>query len=157
MGLIDAVLSSLRGSSPANAGAQSSQSQLAAVLGSLGQGNEAQTGNLLAAAMSMLQQHGGLAAVLDRFRESGMARHADSWVSPGANLPISGDQVQQVFGEPSISRVASQMGQSPGQTSSVLAQLLPELINHLTPQGQVPPDHQDLLSKALAMLRGGSP
>jgi uncharacterized protein YidB (DUF937 family) len=105
--------------------------------------------------MSMLQQHGGLTGVLDKFRENGMGQHADSWVGTGANMPISAEQVQQVFGESSISQVASQLGQSHGQASSALAQLLPQLIDHLTPQGQVPPDHEDLISKALGMLRGG--
>jgi uncharacterized protein YidB (DUF937 family) len=154
MGLLESVLASLMGSSAGTGFAPSSQNPLAAILNGLGGGNQAQSSNLLAAAMGMLQQHGGLSAVLDTFRQNGMAQHADSWVGTGANLPISGAQVRQVFGESSMSGVASQLGQSPGQASSVMAQLLPELVNHLTPQGQVPADHQDLISKALVMLRG---
>lgn len=125
------------------------------MLNSLGGGNQAQSASLLTAAMSMLQQHGGLSGVLDMFRQSGMSQHADSWVGTGANMPVSADQVQQVFGQESMSRVASQLGQSPGQAGSLMAQLLPELINHLTPQGQIPQDHNDMISKALGMLRGG--
>lgn len=73
----------------------------------------------------------------------------------GANMAISGDHVQQVFGASSIGTIASQLGPSQGQASSAIAQLLPELVNQMTPQGQVPGNHQDLLSQGLALLRGG--
>jgi uncharacterized protein YidB (DUF937 family) len=43
---------------------------------------------------------------------------------------------------------------SHGQASSVMAQILPELINQMTPNGQLPQDHHGLLSQALAMVRG---
>jgi len=155
VGMIDGVLANLLGGMAGGAGPQSSQSSLASMLGSLGGGNQSQSASLLTAAMSMLQQNGGLSGVLDMFRQNGMGQHADSWVSTGANMPISGDQVQQVFGDQSMARAASQLGQSQGQAGSMMAQLLPELINHLTPQGQVPQNHQDLISKALGMLRSG--
>jgi uncharacterized protein YidB (DUF937 family) len=41
-----------------------------------------------------------------------------------------------------------------GQASGAMAQLLPEVVNHLTPQGQVTADSHDMLSQALSMLRG---
>jgi uncharacterized protein YidB (DUF937 family) len=155
VGLLDEILASVSGGTAGGAGVQSSPSSLSTMLNSLGGGNQAQSASLLTAAMSMLQQHGGLSGVLDMFRQSGMSQHADSWVGTGANMPITGDQVQQVFGQQSMTSVASQLGQSPGQAGSVMAQLLPELINHLTPQGQIPQEHDDMLSKALGMLRGG--
>ena len=69
-------------------------------------------------------------------------------------MGISGDQLQQVLGSSSIGNVASQLGMSHGQASSALAQILPELINQLTPSGQLPDNHADLLSQGLAMLTG---
>jgi len=48
------------------------------------------------------------------------------------------------------------MGTSQSQTSSVLAQILPELINTLTPEGQVPENHDDLISQGLSLLRRGA-
>jgi len=104
--------------------------------------------------MSLLQQNGGLPGVLDSFRQSGMAQHADSWVSTGPNVGISGDQLQQALGSSSIGNVASQLGLSHGQASSALAQILPELINQLTPSGQLPDNHSDLIAQGLAMLTG---
>jgi uncharacterized protein YidB (DUF937 family) len=154
MGLLDGALTNVLESLAGGAGAGSSQSSLGALLNSLGSGNEAQSTNLLNVAMSMLQQNGGLMGVLDKFRQNGMAQHAESWVGTGDNMPITGDQLHQVFGDSSMASVASQLGQSRGQASSMMAQLLPELINHLTPQGQIPQDHEDMISRALGMLRG---
>ena len=77
-------------------------------------------------------------AVLTRFRQGGLAQQADSWVSTGQNMNISGDQLQQVFGSSTISDLASQLGMSEDQAGSAMAQLLPEVINRVTPEGQVP-------------------
>jgi uncharacterized protein YidB (DUF937 family) len=104
--------------------------------------------------MSLLQQNGGLAGVLNNFRQSGLAEHADSWVGTGPNMGISADQLQQALGSSSIGNVASQLGMSHGEAGSAMAQILPELINQLTPQGQLPADHADTITKALSMLSG---
>jgi len=67
---------------------------------------------LLQLALSMLQRNGGLERVLERFRQGGMTQQADSWVSTGQNMNISGDQFQQVFGSSTIRDLASQLGMS---------------------------------------------
>jgi uncharacterized protein YidB (DUF937 family) len=155
MGLLDGILGGVVGSALGNTPmGGGGQNPLEALLGGLG-GSQGQGASLLTAAMSLLQQNGGLNGVLDSFRQSGMAQHADSWVSTGPNVGISGDQLQQVLGSSSIGNVASQLNMSHGQASSALAQVLPELINQLTPTGQVPSDHGDLISNGLAMLTGG--
>jgi uncharacterized protein YidB (DUF937 family) len=154
MGLLDDILGGLAGSA---LGGQSTagSNPLGAILSGLASGNQSQSGNLLAAAMSMLQQNGGLANVLEMFRGSGMGQQADSWVGTGANMALSGDQLQQVLGGSAVSNIASQLGMSNGQASSAMAQILPELVNQLTPGGQLPDDSTDILSRGLAMLRGG--
>ena len=53
-----------------------------------------------------------------------------------------------------IGSLASQLGVSPHQASGSLAQLLPEVINHLTPAGQVPGNHADLVTQGMALLKG---
>jgi uncharacterized protein YidB (DUF937 family) len=155
MGLLDEMLGSLTNSATAGGGVPAGQSSLAAVLNSLGSGNQTQSTGLLTIAMSLLQQHGGLSSVLGMFRQNGMGQHADSWVGNGPNMPVSGEQVQQVFGHSSIADVASQLGQSHGQASATMAQILPALVNHLTPQGQVPSNIEDVIANALGTLRGG--
>ena len=152
MGLLDGILSNVVGSLGSNA-MPGQQNPLGALLSGLS-GGQGQGANLLTAAMSLLQQNGGLNGVLDSFRQSGLAQHADSWVSTGPNIGISGDQLQQALGSSSISDIASQLNMSHGQASSALAQVLPELINQLTPSGQLPNNHADLISQGLAMLSG---
>jgi uncharacterized protein YidB (DUF937 family) len=111
---------------------------------------------MISAVIGMVQQNGGLPGVLDMFRGSGLAQQADSWVGTGPNAEISGEQVQQVFGSSGLGSLAAQLGASQGDASSMLARVLPEIVNQLTPQGRVPDNHGDLLSQGLAMLRGQS-
>src|SRR5215831_7172794 len=143
MGLLDSLLTG-----------QSADGPLGAVLAGLAGGNQQQSGNLLAAAMSLLQQNGGLGGVLDKLQASGLGAHADSWVGTGPNMAVSGDELHQALGGTSLGNIASQLGMSHGQASSAMAQILPALINQLTPNGRVPDDSGDLISRALSMLRG---
>jgi uncharacterized protein YidB (DUF937 family) len=53
--------------------------------------------------------------------------------------------------------VAAQLGISGGQAGSAMARILPELINQLTPHGQIPIDHADLVSQGLTALKSGQP
>jgi len=109
---------------------------------------------LLGAALQLLQQSGGLPGLLQKFEASGLAHQAQSWVGTGANLPVSGEQLHQALGSGTIGAIASQLGVSPQQAGNSLAALLPEVINHLTPAGEVPGNHADLVSQGLALLKG---
>lgn len=90
--------------------------------------------------------------MLNKFREGGLAQQADSWVGTGQNMDISGDQLQQVFGPSSVGDVASKLGMPAEQAGSVMAQVLPELINQLTPQGRVPVNSDQGISDELSKL-----
>ena len=150
MGLLDGLIgnvvdSMLRGNQ--------AQDSLGSVLAGLGGGNQSQSGNLLLqVVLSMLQQNGGLEGVLGKFRQGGLAQQADSWVSTGQNMNISADQLQQVFGSSTISDLASRLGMSEGQASSTMAQLLPDVINQLTPEGQVPANSNEEIAQGLSTL-----
>lgn len=108
--------------------------------------------SLAVVAMQLIEQHGGLPGIISKFEQGGMAAQAGSWVGTGANVPITGNQLQEVLGTGSIGQIAQQLGLSHGEASAGLAQLLPQLINQLTPSGQVPANHGELLQQALAML-----
>ncbi len=103
--------------------------------------------------MAMVQQNGGLPGVIDKLRASGLGQQADSWVGTGANANVSPDQLSQAFGNTGLGNLAAQLGTSNGQAGSILSQILPELVNQLTPNGQVPDNHSDLLSQGLALLK----
>jgi len=73
-----------------------------------------------------------------------------SWISKGKNLPLSADQVKSSMGSKALSELASQLGLSEDKAASKVAGALPQLINKLTPDGQVP--DQAALAKRLADL-----
>lgn len=150
MGLLDGLIGNVIGSM---LGGNQGQNPLGAVLAGLGGGSQGQGGSLLLqVALSMLQQNGGLDGVLNKFRQGGLAQQADSWVSTGQNMNISGDQLQQVLGSSTISDLASRLGMSPDQAGSSMAQLLPNVIDQLTPQGQVPENGNEEIAQGLSML-----
>ncbi|HTS20779.1 MAG TPA: YidB family protein [Casimicrobiaceae bacterium] len=126
---------------------------LDSLLGSLMGGTSAQGQSpLLAAALQMIQQNGGLPGIIGKFQQGGYGQQMGSWIGTGANMPITGSQLQEILGSGSIGQIAQQLGLSHGDASSGLAQVLPQLIDGLTPKGQVPSDHADLLQQALTAL-----
>jgi uncharacterized protein YidB (DUF937 family) len=125
---------------------------LDSLLGSLGGGSAQGQNPLLAAALQLIQQNGGLPGIISKFQQGGYADHAGSWVGTGANMPISGSQLQEVLGSGTIGQIAEQLGLSHGDASSGLAQALPQLIDKMTPTGQVGSNHADILQQALSAL-----
>lgn len=116
-------------------------------------GGNSQGGNLAGALFQLIQnQPGGLAGLVQGFQNKGLGEVVNSWVGTGQNMPISPDQVQQGLGFDTISQIAQQLGVSPQTASSGLSQLLPGVVDGLTPQGAVP-EHGDLVSNGLSMIQ----
>jgi uncharacterized protein YidB (DUF937 family) len=112
---------------------------------------------LMAMALQLIQQNGGLPGIISKLQQGGLGNQANSWVGTGQNLPVSGDQLSNVLGGSDIGRLAQQFGLSHGDASSGLSQMLPQIIDQMTPHGQVPADHGDMLSQALAALTARRP
>jgi uncharacterized protein YidB (DUF937 family) len=53
-------------------------------------------------------------------------------------MPVSSEQISDVLGRGRVSEIAARAGVSEEQASGGLAALLPELVNQLTPAGQMP-------------------
>ena len=130
--------------------------------GGLGAIASAVAGNpqLLAAATSLLSSKegtiggpGGLAGLVQAFSNHGLGDVVSSWVGGGPNQPVSPTQVTNVLGPDTVNQFAAQAGIDAGQAGSVLANLLPELVNHLTPNGAVP--QGNALEGALGGLLSG--
>ena len=81
---------------------------------------------------------GGLGALLQQFQQNGYADQVQSWIGTGQNQPIPPDAVSQVFGPDELSQIASQAGVSEDEARAGLSELLPEVVDHFTPQGSVP-------------------
>jgi len=95
---------------------------------------------LIKLAMGMLtsKETGGLSGLVESFNQKGLADIISSWISTGKNLPISADQIQQGLGEDRIRSLSDATGLSADDTKSKLAELLPDLIDKLTPEGRIP-------------------
>jgi uncharacterized protein YidB (DUF937 family) len=128
------------------------------VLGSLGggqgQGGQNIQGMLLQAVISAVQnQPGGLGGLLERLTQGGLGGHVASWVGSGENQPVSADQLGSAMGG-QLGDLAAQLGLPQDQVAGHLAQMLPQIVNHLTPNGQVPAPGEDVLSEGLSALSG---
>ena len=117
--------SSLGGGTPLGGG-----SPLGALLGG-GQGA------LLQAVMGLLAS-GGLQQILASFQQKGLGDVVGSWVSTGANRPVSPEQVEQALGPDQLGQLSQQTGLDFGALTGQLSNLLPGLVDRLTPEGQVP-------------------
>ena len=99
------------------------------------------------------QDGGALAGLLQQFQAGGLGHLADSWVGTGQNLPVSGDQIQSVLGSEQVQQMAAKAGIAPEALSGQLAQLLPQLIDKITPDGKIP--DQGTLQQGLGGLLQG--
>lgn len=123
------------------------------LLGSLGKSNQNSHNPLIEIATSLLLQHGGLDGLLARFSQAGYGDHASSWVGTGANMPIDGASIQDALGGDALGNLASKFGLNADQVAGGLAQVLPELINRMTPNGTTA-GSSDLLQEGISILGG---
>ena len=128
---------------------------LDSVVGSLAAGNTQGGNGLLDVVMQLIQnQPGGLAGLVQSLQQGGLAEVVSSWVSTGQNMPVSAQQVASALGGDQLQNIAAQLGVSPEQASGSLADLLPQVADQLTPNGQLP-EGGDLLTQGLVMLKKG--
>jgi uncharacterized protein YidB (DUF937 family) len=123
-------------------------SLLDAVLGAVGGQQGGVQGQLLNAVVGMLSQGGGGAAggggmgglggLLGQLTKGGLGDHVNSWVGTGQNMPVSADQITNAMGSDTIGQLAQQLGLGHGDVAGHLSQMLPHLVDKMTPGGQLP-------------------
>ena len=86
----------------------------------------------------LIEKHGGLPGIVSQLQQQGLGPTVSSWIGTGPNQPISPDQVQQTFGPEVIRELAAKTGMNPQDLAQKLSQLLPQVIDKLTPTGSVP-------------------
>jgi uncharacterized protein YidB (DUF937 family) len=155
MGLLDSVLGAALG------GGQQQGGGLGGMLGSLLGGGGQQGGGLNAhlinAAIGMLSNdggHGGLGGLAAKFQQAGLGDAMGSWIGTGENQAVSGDQLSSALGSDAIGDIAAKLGMSHGDAAGQLSQILPGLINHLTPNGQAPAGGLGNSGDLMGMLGG---
>ena len=86
----------------------------------------------------ILEKHGGLQGVVSEFEKNGLGPTVNSWVGTGTNQPISADQVHSVVGPELLQQLAEKSGLSVQELAQKLAQVLPQAVDKLTPNGVIP-------------------
>ena len=117
---------------------------------------EGEHSGLIESIMGMVtnKESGGLEGLLNNFKENGLGDIISSWISTGKNQPISADQIQDGVGKEQIQQLADKIGMSPEAAKSKLAELLPVIIDKLTPEGKIP--ETGFLGKTLDFFKTGS-
>src|SRR5712691_842020 len=86
----------------------------------------------------ILEKHGGLQGVVSEFEKNGLGATVQSWVGTGTNQPISPDEVHRVLGPELLQQLAAKSGLSVPDLAQKLSQVLPQVVDKLTPGGTIP-------------------
>ena len=150
MGLLDSILGSVMGGGAAQ-GQQGQNTAQAALINAVVQMIANKAGGGAAGGL------GGLGGLVGALTQGGLGNVASSWVGTGQNLPVSPDQITSALGGGGaggmggiLAQLAQQAGMSHGEAASGLSQILPGLVDKLTPDGQVP--QQSSLEQMLGSL-----
>lgn len=99
-------------------------------------------GGLLAGGAAGTVLSGGLNDLLKQLQEAGQGDVAKSWVGNGPNKTISPNDLGSALGADQVRALSAHSGMSQDDLLEGLSQYLPQVIDHLTPNGRVPADHE---------------
>ena len=99
-------------------------------------------GGLLAGGAAGSILSGGLGDLLNQFQQKGLGDQADSWVSNGPNKQIAPGDLASALGADQIEQLSAQSGLSRDELLQGLSQHLPDVVNHLTPDGRLPDENE---------------
>jgi len=141
MSILSTLAGALEGANP---------NPTAANPGGAGTPGGAAAGALVSQIIAMIQQRpGGLGGLLQSFQQGGLGHLVESWIGSGQNLPVSADQLRNTLGPEWIARITQATGLAQSEVEQHVGTLLPQIIDHLTPNGQLP---QGDLGSELASL-----
>ena len=115
--------------------------------GDLGDIMKGGLGGLLAGGAAGTVLSGGLSDLLKQLQQSGHSETANSWVGQGQNKAISPGDLANALGADQIDQLSEQSGLSRDDLLHGLSQYLPQVVDHLTPDGRLPTE--DELSERL--------
>lgn len=109
---------------------------------------------MLAPIMAMVQQSGGLQGLLDKLQSSGLQEQVSSWISQGQNAVANPQQITEALGPDKLKAAAESAGIAPDQLAQEMSTALPNLVDKLTPNGQLPTS-PDQIQEMVKNLPGG--
>lgn len=95
-------------------------------------------GELGGVVSTLLNGQGGLSGLVSSLERGGLGEIVQSWVSTGANLPVSPDQLHKAFGPQMVQQLAQQTGMNPQDLIQQLSNFLPGVVDKMTPGGMLP-------------------
>ncbi len=104
-------------------------------------------GGLLAGGAAGTVLSGGLNDLLKQLQQSGQGDVAKSWVGTGPNKAISPDDLASALGADRVNALSAHSGLAQNDLLEGLSQYLPQVVDHLTPNGRMPTDQE--LSRSL--------
>ncbi|CAM3195524.1 conserved hypothetical protein [Xenorhabdus nematophila ATCC 19061] len=102
--------------------------------------------------MAWVEGQGGISGLMEKFSRQGLENTVHSWIGSGENLPVHADQLSAIFGSDTIQQLATKIGIDPNDAASLLSKHLPNLIDKVTPNGEVP-EGLDLKSAGMDLLK----
>jgi uncharacterized protein YidB (DUF937 family) len=87
----------------------------------------------------ILEKHGGLQGVVSQFERNGLGTTVQSWIGTGSNQPISPQDLHKALGPDLLRQLSEKSGLSVQDLAQRLAQVLPEAVDKMTPNGTIPP------------------
>jgi uncharacterized protein YidB (DUF937 family) len=81
---------------------------------------------------------GGLSDLIGKLTSGGAAPQVNSWIGPGQNEAIQPGQLGGALGQNVLNELSQRTGMSQQELLNQLSVALPQLINHLTPNGRMP-------------------
>ena len=87
----------------------------------------------------ILEKHGGLQGVVSQFERNGLGSTVQSWISTGPNQTISSQDLHNALGPDLLRQLSEKSGLSEQELAQRLAQVLPEAVDKMTPNGTLPP------------------
>jgi uncharacterized protein YidB (DUF937 family) len=99
-------------------------------------------GGLLAGGAAGSVLSGGLGDLMKQFQQNGHGDAVSSWVGTGPNKQIAPGDLASALGADQIDQLTSRTGMSRESLLSELSQELPDAVDHFTPDGRVPTDHE---------------
>jgi uncharacterized protein YidB (DUF937 family) len=95
---------------------------------------------------------------MQRFQQAGLSEVFASWVSAGENRAVQPAQLEQALGSDAVAALAGRLGLEANTLLPLLSQFLPQVIDQLTPNGQMEeaqPSADQLQNVLANVMRGG--
>ncbi|MGV3346891.1 YidB family protein [Enterobacteriaceae bacterium LUAb1] len=106
------------------------------------------SGRAVMAILQWVQLQGGWHIILEKLQQGGLGNILESWLGQGENAPVETQQLHRVFGQDSLTSLAESLGTNTDGALAQLQRCLPQLMDKVSPKGNVEPEAENSLFNA---------